>query len=246
MSDPKEWGVLYDCDGTLIEKIVGALMPTVSERGLPPAAGEELASLRALYMGLYAAGGITEAQYRHWLQEELALYVRYALKADDWRRALAHVRLRHGVIELIRELHHLGVRQAVVSAAIADFVEFVLEVNGVRPMIDAVFAARLIHDADGIVIGHEEESIVHLANKGERSLAFARSFGLHPHRLVAIGDSLGDATLGHLQEHRIGVAETEEEADVLRRLGAMGEIVIVGARFDPASDAIRRRLGLLP
>jgi phosphoserine phosphatase len=246
MDDPGHWGVLYDCDGTLIEKIVGALMPTVSDRGLPPEAATELASLRRAYMALYAQGAITEAQYRHWLLEELALYVRYALTADAWRRALAHVRLRRGAVDLMRELHHHGVRQAVVSAAVADFVEFVLEANGARAYVDAVYAARLLHAPDGTVIGHLEETIVHIGNKGDQSLEFARRFGIHPHRLIALGDSIGDATLGHLSEHRIGVAETHDEAEKLRALGAMGEVVvIVDSHLRPVSAVIKRKLGLL-
>ncbi|MEK7546230.1 MAG: haloacid dehalogenase-like hydrolase [Patescibacteria group bacterium] len=246
MSDPREWGVLYDCDGTLIGKVGGALMPTVSRRGLPKEASKELAVMRTFYVGLYESGAITEAQYRHWLIEEIALYVRYELKADDWRRALSHVRLREGAVELIRELHQLGVRQAVVSAAVADFVEFVLEVNGVRGMIDAVYAARLVHDADGIVVDHVEETIVHIGNKGSRSLDFAARFSLHPHRLIAIGDSIGDAALGHLLEHRIGVAETEIEAERLRALGIMGEVVVIlDQRLHPVSAVVKRKLGLL-
>lgn len=246
MTDPKDWGVLYDCDGTLIEKIAGALMPLVSDRGLPPEAGRELGALRVKYVALYDSGRITAADYRHWLAEELALYVRYALRADDWRRALGHVRLRTGAAELIRELGAAGVRQGIVSAAVADFVEFVLEVNGVRDAIDAVYAARLAHDGDGVVVGHVEETVVHLGNKGDHSLDFARRFGIHPHRLIALGDSIGDATLGHLLEHRIGVAETHEEADRLRALGIMGEVVVIVDRhLHPVSVVIKRKLGLL-
>lgn len=246
MADPRDWGVLYDCDGTLIGKMAGALMPTVSDRALPPEAGAQLAALRKTYFAYYATGSITVAQYRHWLLEELALYARYALKPDAWRRALGHVRLRHGAAELIRDLHALGVRQAVVSAAIADFVEFVLEVNGVRGHIDAVYAARITLGPDGAVAGHVDGTIVHIGNKGDHSLAFARRFGLDPRRLIALGDSIGDATLGHLPEHRIGVAETHEDAEILRNLGAMGEVVvIVDGHMRPVSAVIRKKLGLL-
>lgn len=246
MPKPKDWGVLYDCDGTLVERIVGALMPTVSDRGLPPEAGQELAEMRARYVALFDAGTITVGQYRNWLLEELALYIRYRLKADEWRRALEHVRLRRGAIELIRELHAVGVRQAVVSAAIHDFVEFVLEVNGIRHMIDAIYAARLVHDERGLVVGHEQDTIVHPGNKGDCSLDFASRFDLDPRRLIGVGDSIGDATLGYLPEHRIGVAETERQASILRALGAMGEVVvIVDQHLHPVSVVIKRRLGLI-
>lgn len=246
MSKPSEWGVLYDCDGTLIEKIIGALMPIVSDSALPIEAGQELADLRTTYVDLFVSGRITVEEYRNWLIEEIGLFVRHGLKADAWQKALQHVRLRRGVPELIRDLHGLGVRQAIVSGAIADFVEYVLEINGVLPLIDAVYAAELLHDPEGVVIGHHEHTIVHPGNKGEWSLDFARNFGLDPNRLIGLGDSVGDVALGYLAEHRIGVAETEVQAEILKTMGTMGEIiVIIGNNFQPVSDAIKRRLGLL-
>ena len=245
MSDPSEWGVLYDCDGTLIKKIIGALMPIVSDGGLPPEAGQELADLRKKYVDLFVSGRISVEEYRNWLIEEIGLFVRYGLKGEAWRAALQHVRLRHGAPELIRELHAIGVRQAVISGAIADFVEYVLEVNGVLPMIDAVYAARLLHDDAGVVVGHHEKTIVHPGNKGDCSLDFAVRFGLDPRKLIGVGDSIGDLALGYLAEHRLGVAETEEQAAMLKSFGTMGEVVMIIDHFQPVSLAIKRRLGLL-
>jgi phosphoserine phosphatase len=245
MKNPQGRGVLYDCDGTLIGKIYGALIQIVSDRALTALAKEELVEIRSRYMALDVSGSITVEQYRHWLLEELSLYVRHALKTDDWRSALSHVRLRPGAFELISDLHQAGVRQGIVSAAIADFVEYVLEINGVRHMIDVVYAARLVYDENGVVIGHEEATIVHPGNKGDCSLDFALRFGLNPDELIGLGDSGGDAKLGSLTEHRIGVAESEDRAVHLRSLGIMGEVVIiVDLHFQPVSDAIKRRLGL--
>lgn len=246
MKNTRDGGVLYDCDGTLVGNIYGALIQIVSNRGLPEAAKFELEEIRATYIALDISGRLTVEQYKHWLIEELALYVRYSLKTDDWRLALRHVRLRPGAVELITDLHRAGVRQAVVSAAVADFVEYVLEINGVRHMIDVVYAARLVYDENGVVVGHNEETVVHPGNKGDCSLDFAGRFGLDPDRLIGLGDSGGDAKLGRLMEHRIGVAETEDRAEHLRSLGIMGEVVvIVDQNFHPVSIVIKRRLGLI-
>jgi phosphoserine phosphatase len=235
---------LYDFDGTLIEKMIGALMPIVSDRAMPREAEQEIVGLRKTYVDLFLAGRITEAEYRTWLIEEIVLFVRYGLKADAWRSALQHVRLRQGVPELIRDLHDLGVRQAIVSGAIADFVEYVLEVNGVLDKIDAVYAARLMHDDTGVVVGHDPKTIVHPGNKGDWSLDFAYRFGLDPQLLIGVGDSIGDVNLGNHAEHRIGVAETEVQAAMLRSFGTMGEVISLTDHFNPISAAIKRRLGI--
>jgi hypothetical protein len=65
-----------------------------------------------------------------------------------------------------------------------------------------------------------------------------------PHeRIIAVGDSPGDVTIGHLRAHRIVIAETLEEAAILRGLD-FAEEVIVTESFEPVAAWILRRLGL--
>jgi len=244
MSRPSDWAVVYDCDGTLIPKMVGALMPVVAQLGLAEEATEEMNAVHSKYVVLFDAGVITGAQYRGWLMEEFELYVRHRLTAAAWQSALAHVRLRPGVVELMGELHAAGVRQCVISGAVAEFVEYVLEINGARHLVDAVYAAKLLHDPRGTVIGYDEDSFVHLENKGEWSMYFAGLHRIDPRRIVALGDSIGDARLGHLRANRIGIAETREHAEALAALGVMGQVVLVDDHLEPASSAIKRLLGL--
>ena len=238
------WAVAYDCDGTLIPKMVGALMPTVARRGLVKEAAEQMNAVHAKYVGLFDSGAITGGQYRQWLVEEFALYVRHGLTVADWHRALAHVRLRPGVVELMGELHAAKVPQCVISGAVADFVEYVLEINGARRYVDAVYATRLLHDPRGTVIGHDESSVVCMENKGEWSMYFAGLHRIDPRRIVALGDSIGDARLGHLRANRVGIAESEQEAQYLRGLDIMGQVVVVDDHLEPVASAIKRLIGL--
>lgn len=244
MSNDERWAVVYDCDGTLIPKIVGALMPTVGRLGMGAEGAAQMAAVQEKYVSVFASGGITGLQYRQWLLEELELYVRHQLCVADWHNALRHVRLRPGVVELMTELHAARVPQCVISGAVADFVEYVLEINGARHLVEAVYAARLRHEPRGTVIGFDEDSLVHLDNKGEWSMYFAGLHRVRPSRIVALGDSIGDAKLGHLHGNRVGIAETEEEAEALRRFGIMGQVVVVDDHLEPVATAIKRLLGL--
>lgn len=244
MSDSGKWAVVYDCDGTLISKMAGALMPIVGRHALPSEVLTRMAVIKAKYVGPYEAGTLTGFQYRQWLFEEFELYIRYSLSVADWQAALRHVRLRPGVVELMTQLHAAGVPQCVVSGAVGDFVDYVLEVNGARHLVDAVYAARLRHDPRGTVIGYDEGSLVDMDNKGEWSMYFAGLHRVAPQRVVALGDSIGDRRLGHLRANRVGIAESEVEAARLRNLGIMGQVVIIDDRLEPVATAIKRLIRL--
>jgi len=243
MSKRRDWAVVLDLDGTLIPKTMGALMRLVADFGLVAEARQEVARIRAAYSGMFNAGKLSDAEYRAWLLEEFASYVRFSLKREAWRAALAHVRLREGVMELIRDLHAADIPVCVVSAAAADFAEHVLEANGVLHMLDAVYAGRLLHDQDDVVIGWDEGSLVTVGNKGFWSRAFADGYGVPHERIIAVGDSPGDFTIGHLRSHRILIAETDGEALVLLGLDFAEEVIITES-FEPVAAWIRRRVGL--
>ncbi|HTK60372.1 MAG TPA: HAD family hydrolase [Candidatus Baltobacteraceae bacterium] len=243
MPKRRDWAVVLDLDGTLIPKAMGALMRLVADFGLGAEARDEVGRIRAAYSGMFNAGQLSDAQYRAWLLEEFATYVRFNLKREAWRAAIAHVRLREGVLDLIRDLHAAGIPVCVVSAASADFAEYVLETNGVLHMLDAVYAGRLVHDQDDVVVGWDDGTLVTVGNKGFWSRAFADGHGVPHERIIAVGDSPGDFTIGHLRSHRLLIAETHDEALVLLGLD-FAEEVIITVSFEPVAAWIRRRVGL--
>lgn len=247
-AEAERWAVVYDCDGTIVPKMLGdmlsALMPLVGKLGLVAEAAEAMHAVHDKYAPLFKDGVITPMQYRAWLIEEFELYIRHSLTVADWHRALANVRLRPGTVELMRDLHAAGAPQCVISGAVADFVEYILEINGARPYIDRVYAARLLHDPRGRVVGYDESTIVCMENKGEWSMYFAGIHGIAPRRIVALGDSIGDRRLGHLRANRIGIAENEAEAAALAAHDFMGQVVIVDDHLEPVAAAVKRLLGL--
>jgi HAD superfamily phosphoserine phosphatase-like hydrolase len=232
-------------DGTLIPKSVGALMRLMADlvASSDPAARQEVDRIRGLYFGMFNAGHLSDEDYRGWLLAEFELYARFRLTKEAWQGVTAQVPLRDGAAALIREISEAGIPICVVSGASADFAEHVLETHGILHLLDAVHAGRLTHDEGGTVTGWEEETLVTVGNKGEWSRRFADFHGVPHDRIIAIGDSPGDATIGHLQEHRLLIAESENEAAVLRGLGFAGEVIVTHS-FDPVADWIRRRIGL--
>jgi len=243
MPKRNDWAVVLDLDGTLTPKSVGALMRLVADFGLGVEARPEVERIRARYSAMFTSGRLSDEEYLAWLLEEFMSYVDFRMTRSAWRAAIAHVRLREGAAELIRELHDADIPTCVVSAASADFAEHVLEANGVLHLLDAVYASRLLHDHDDVVIGWDSTTLVTVGNKGEWSCRFADLHGVPHERILAVGDSPGDATIGHLRENRVLIADALEEAELLRGLGFAHEVFVSGD-FHPLAAWLRWRLGL--
>lgn len=240
MTRRTDWAVVSDVDGTLVPKRNGALVKIVDDGVLPESANIELVALRAHYLAKIAAGLLTHLDEMIWLQKTLEMYVQHRVTRQAGQSALDGVALRDGVVETFRLLADAGVPVAAISHGCADFVEYVLGRHGLR--LDAVYACRLVHDGD-VVIGYDTTSIVVPAYKGDRSRHFADTQGVPHEGLIAVGDTHGDRFLGHEKDHRIGIAETEEDEQRLHATGAMGE-VHRSETFHPILDSIKRRLGL--
>lgn len=243
MSKRRDWAVVLDLDGTLVPKAAGALMRLVADHGLVPEARQEVERIRASYSGMFNAGHLSDAQYRAWLLEEFCLYVRFRLKREAWQAALAPVRLRDGAAELIQDLCDARIPTCVASAASADFADHVLANNGVRHLLDEVYAGRLAHDHEDAVVGWDAATIVSVGNKGDWSRRFADLHGVPYDRIIGVGDSPGDINIGHLRAHRIVIAETDDEAAILQGLGFASEVAVTDS-FEPIAAWIRRRIGL--
>jgi len=240
MTRPEDWAIASDVDGTWTPKSVGALVKLVDDHALPESANEEMIALRELYTPKAIAGLLSQEDEMHWLLRTLDVYVHHGLTRTAWQTALEGVATRPGVAETFAWCAAVGIPTCAISYGVADFVEFIASRNGVK--IDAVYAARLVHDGD-LVVGYDDATLIVPERKGERSRHFADSRGVAHDRLIGIGDTGGDKLIGHLAEHRIGIAENDEQAAKLHALGAMGEIH-VGMSFDPVLASIKRRTGL--
>jgi phosphoserine phosphatase len=240
MRNPRNWLFASDVDGTWTTKKQTALVQVVDDYALPPEANAEMIALRARFTTPASAGRLTPEQEMEWLQRTLDMYVTHRLTRQAWQAALDNVVLREGVVETYAWCVSVGLRTCAVSYGCADFVEYIAMRHGLQ--IDAVYAGRLIHDGD-LVVGYIEETLTIPEQKGERSRHFADLHGVPHERLIGAGDTGGDRHIGHLKEHRIGIAETDEAAEKLRALDIMGEVHVTNS-FHPVLDSIKRRIGL--
>ncbi len=240
-SDPI--GVVFDFDGTLTPKHYGSLITVVEQACLPKCEAEKAARIIDLYFRKAVLGPVPPSIERKLIRTALQNYVECGLRREQWQASLSKVKLREGAAEKIKELVGRGIRVGIISFEVADFIERVLEVNGLGGVVHRVYAARLIHDKrNKRVIGWDSRTLVHPFDKGIWSMVFGKLYGILPDRLLAVGDSIGDYLLGLRQELRLGIARDNQEAVALAPY--MGE-VIAAEDFFKVGDWIDKQIGLI-
>lgn len=237
----KKYAVVFDFDGTLTN-VKDALVKLVDQGAMPKKALRELDALRAKYFTPTMAGHLTPEQQDHWLAGTFDVYVRYGLTLPEAYKAIDHVDMRHGVRLCLSELRKAGVPVAIVSYGVRQFIRRVLSRQGLfNGSFDAICAADLSVDpVTRTVIGYRQDTLVIPANKGDWSRRFADAHGVPYGNLLAVGDTHGDATLGHLKENRLGLAASEEDAAKLR--ACMGEVHVTDT-FHSVSGWLFDRMG---
>jgi phosphoserine phosphatase len=132
-----------------------------------------------------------------------------ALSIDDLERILAPVPLMPGAAELIRGIHALGARTAIVSGGLDVLARRVAGELG----IEVALANGVRVDANGFLTG---EGIVRVPIHGkERVLAALQSqLGVTPEETASVGNSEIDA--GLFRRSRVGVAFRPED-DTVRK-----------------------------
>ena len=242
MSERPRYGVVLDCDGTLTPKSLGSLFRVVDTHALPPEAEPDFKVLRDRYIPLAEVGKLSPELQIEWLAETFEIYIRHRLRREAWQLAIASsVTFRPGVMGALVALHAAGVPTAIVSYGSIDFIEHALEIEGAAELVTEIYATRMRHDASGLVVGYERETFVTQENKGEWSLRFADAYGIPHGNLLAVGDTAGDRYLGHLKEHRFGIAK--DEAERAKIAPYMGETVVADD-FAAARAWLSGKLGL--
>lgn len=237
-SDPI--GVVFDFDGTLTPKKYGSLIKIVENACLPQPWREKCQKLSKVYNENNSLGVHLPTLERNLINITLRAYQECGLRREQWTTALSGVKLRDGVALKIRKLANKGIRVGIISFGVADFIEYILKVNGLAGAVDRVYASRLIYDeASGRVCGWDKRSVVRAFDKCLWSLRFAREYGIAPERLLAVGDSSGDRTLGLDGRLRMGIAKDAEEAKMISPY--MGEVVVT-RNFALVSDWIDEQI----
>lgn len=216
---------VVDFDGTVTPKSWISLFSVVDHHcGFAPEILENAQLLRKKYLDKAVAGELTKEEERRWLHETIDYYIEGGLNQSAVRRSLEQVKVRTGVGGCFRFLKQNNVPIAIISYGIEYFIHTVLAKNKISELVDAVYAAELVFDRNGFVIGYKPETATFPDNKGIFSQRFANLFGVDFENILAVGDSDGDTHLGYLKENRLGIAKDEKEKEKLNQF--MGEVVI--------------------
>ncbi|MBU1915510.1 haloacid dehalogenase-like hydrolase [Patescibacteria group bacterium] len=220
----KCWGVVFDCDGTLFNKNIGSLMKLFDERALPQHGRDQAIELRDLYLPQALAGELSVRDELDWLAQTLDIYVDCRVTNKQVRALMADIRVRVGVTECLSELHARNVAVAIVSYGVRPLIVEAMIANGLQDAFDEIYAANLTANRVGRFVSHSRRTYVIPDNKGRWSRQFAKKHNVSLHRLLAVGDSAGDVKLGHFKKNRLGIAESVDEANKIRRY--MGDTVV--------------------
>lgn len=235
-------GVVFDFDGTITLKKYGSLYKVVDMNALPKEAQPEYEQLRDKYLPRVQSGTLAPVDELYWLRETLDIYVRCGLTRAKWQGALEFIELREDAGDVLRGLADLGFKLGIISYGVVDFIEFVLAQHGLAGLFDRIYAARLIHDEVGLVVGYEPDSFVYPDNKDFWSHRFAGEMMVDADDLLAVGDSGGDKKLGFSKMNRLGLANDPRECKKIQRYFGM---VSVTNSFEPVGSWVLHKLNQL-
>lgn len=234
----KPWAVVCDFDGTLTPKSWVSLFSVVDKSGcLPQEIADALVLMREKYLPKMKSAALTKEEERQWFDETISLYARAGLTLAKIEEVLAPVIIRDGVHEFLDLLRVYNVPVAVVSYGVRQFISAVLDKNAA--VVNEIYSADLIVSESGLVTGYRPETAVFPNTKGDFSRQFADYHGIPHENILAIGDSGGDATLGCLKEHRLGIAKDEQEE---KKLGQFMGRVVVTENFEPVCDWVWKKI----
>lgn len=224
---------VFDFDGTLISKSYGSLYDVVdSNKGVTDECHKLAKEMRKYYFSILKNRLLTQKEKEKWLFDSIELYVKSKLSMFTIQKIMCDkVRLRDGVVKCFKMLKEKNIPVAIISYGVAEFIQAALEANGALELVDEIYAAKLKVDENGLVIGFDKSSAVFPGgSKGKFSRLFAYKHRVSYNNILAVGDSGGDANLGHLKINRFGIAQDESEKEKLNKF--MGTAAIT-ENFDP-------------
>ena len=227
--------VIFDCDGTLIKRPY-SLMSIVDE-ALNESDRQVMNALRERYFPKIFSETLTVEEARELITLPISIYIGCGLTTVKIKKVLSKVSLRRKVEETFKFLNKQGIPIAIISFGIKQFIETVLEQQKVRKYISGIYAADLSIKKETIC-GYEPGTVVITENKGVFSEHFARQHGVPAKNILAIGDSMVDQNLGYFRYNRLGLAETEEEKQKIKKY--FGEVVVT-EDFGPVLEWLKKK-----
>ena len=236
--------VVFDFDGTLTSKSYVSLFNVVEQGVLSEEYLKEIAVLRSKYLPKAMNGIITHEEEMIWLTESIDIFVKAKVTIDQIRDSLKNVRLKSNAVDCLALLKYKRIPVAVISYGVSQFIEIVLRNNHALQMVDCIYSAKLTIDSEtGLVIGYKPDSILLPHQKGIASLNFAKAMGIPENRILAVGDSLVDAKLGHSKENRFGIAEDDKQLERIKPV--MGDCAI-SRDFSPVITWLLNKIDTQP
>ena len=145
-----------DFDNTLTARNYGVY--EALRNTLPASGRKESDDERRVNLEKERAGLLSVDEYIIWTKNEIARYSQYKISTNDIVRAVEAVKLRSGTRQLFAYCNKAGINRHIISASIADVIELI----GLRP---THIHSNKLYIRDGIVIGWDEENILHAHNK---------------------------------------------------------------------------------
>lgn len=243
MENPKACAI-FDFDGTCTTRGTKPLPVVVGEQASSAAIRAANADLLRYHAGLDERGETCPRGEGSWMLDLAESFRQNELLEAEARKALASIELRSQFGDCLEVLASRDIPVAIVSGSARNFIMWVLEQNRLASLVNEVFAFRLNFGRySGRLISYQAETLVTPSTKGLWSRIFAAKHGVPEANIFGVGDSLVDRTLGHRQELRLGVAESEAQADRIRPV--MGHVVRVDQGFAPATAWLTAQLDRL-
>ena len=227
--------VIFDFDGTLIAQKYGSLM-TVMDKALNENDRQVMDCLRERSLKKFAAGTIDPQEVRGLITIPISIYAGCGLNIQKVKEILSIVNLRKQVAETFEFLHRQKIPIAIISFGIFQFIETVLEQKNLKKYVSQIYAAKLLL-GNRVVYGYQPETVV-TDDKDIFSQDFARQYGVPAKNILAVGDSSADKNLGYFRCHRLGIAETEEEKQKIKKY--FGEVVVT-EDFGPVLEWLKKK-----
>ncbi len=148
----------------------------------------------------FLAGTIT---YREFCEKDAALWANRPV--GELTEIVKRLPYREGIGELFETAGRLGLRTGLISTGLTLLTDRIAE----DFKVDFSAANRLV-TADGVFTGAVEVLVPH-DGKGKELVKFARTFGMRPDEVIAVGDGASDIPMFREAGYAVGFGRVTEE-----------------------------------
>ena len=236
-----KWVAVFDFDGTCLPQKLGSVYNVADSNGALDEKNKLLAQkTRSHFMKKIEKNSLTSADSRKWLLDCSKFYINSGLSLKKLEKILWGIELQDGLVDCFHYLKEHNIPITIVSFGLSQFIEVALKANNAHYFVSNIYAANLIVDANGLIVGLDPATMVLPGKeKGRFSRLFAKQHNVSCRNILAVGDSFIDAYLGFLRKNRLGITNSEEKKKILEKY--MGEIVVTES-FNPVLEWFKRKI----